>query len=169
MLRRLVRDAVGISGYKNVKALVIATTKSSSRPTAISIFAVQCALLGLFWWGTGAWWSYILFWLAPWMTQWRVLNRLRALSEHRDMSKSDDRQLTTHHVRQHLIARIWLVPYNTGWHLAHHVDMGVPWHNLPAYHAELERAGYVTDRIALKSYLELWKAAATLPEEELDW
>ena len=36
-------------------------------------------------------------------------------------------------------------PYNTGWHLAHHVDMGVPWRNLPAYHAELERAGYITD------------------------
>jgi enoyl-CoA hydratase len=30
------------------------------------------------------------------------------------------------------VARFWIVPYNTGWHLAHHVDMGVPWRNLPA-------------------------------------
>ena len=27
-----------------------------------------------------------------------------------------------------------MVPYNTGWHLAHHVDMGVPWRNLPELH-----------------------------------
>ena len=39
------------------------------------------------------------------------------------------------------------VPYNTGWHLAHHVDMGVPWRNLPKLHAELVRAGWVTEEL----------------------
>ena len=29
------------------------------------------------------------------------------------------------------LARFWFVPYNTGWHLAHHVDMGIPFRNLP--------------------------------------
>jgi fatty acid desaturase len=169
LLRRLVRDAVGISGYKNFRALVVATTKSSSRRIALSIFAVQALLFGLFWLGTGAWWSYVLFWWLPWMTQWRVLNRLRAISEHGGMSKSDDRRLTTHNVRQHLLARFWFVPYNTGWHLAHHVDMGVPWRNLPAYHRELQRAGYVTDHITFGSYRELWKSATSLPDEEMDW
>ena len=42
---------------------------------------------------------------------------------------------TTHHVRQTWLARFWMVPLNTGWHLAHHVDMGVPWRNLPKLHA----------------------------------
>jgi fatty acid desaturase len=169
LLRRLARDAVGISGYKNFRALVVATTKSSSRRIALSIFAVQAALFGLFWLGTGAWWSYVLFWWLPWMTQWRVLNRLRAISEHGGMSKSEDRRLTTHNVRQNLLARFWFVPYNTGWHLAHHVDMGVPWRNLPAYHRELQRAGYVTDHITFGSYRELWKSATSLPDEEMDW
>ena len=36
------------------------------------------------------------------------------------------------------------VPYNTGWHLAHHVDIGIPYRNLPALHRELEAAGWVT-------------------------
>ena len=34
-----------------------------------------------------------------------------------------DAGATTHHVRQSLRARFWMVPFNTGWHLAHHVDI----------------------------------------------
>ena len=160
--RRLLRDAVGISGYKNFVALLAATLKPSSRRIASSILGVQVVLFALYWLGTGAWWSYLLFWWLPWMTQWRVLNRLRAIAEHGGMSKSKDRRLTTHNVRQHWLARFWFVPYNTGWHLAHHVDMGVPWHNLPAYHRELQRAGYVTADITFKNYFELWRAAVSL-------
>ena len=154
--RRLLRDALGISGYKNFMSIVKATTKSQSRAIASSILAVQAVLFGLFWLGTGAWWSYLVFWWLPWMTQWRVLNRLRAIAEHGGMLKSDDRRLTTHNVRQHWLARFWFVPYNTGWHLAHHVDMGVPWHNLPAYHRELQAAGYVTADITFENYFQLW-------------
>ena len=159
--RRLIRDAIGVSGYKNFKALVGAAFKAPSRKVASSILLVQAALFGLFWLGTGAWWSYLVFWWLPWMTQWRVLNRLRAIAEHGGMSKSDDRRLTTHNVRQHWLARFWFVPYNTGWHLAHHVDMGIPWHNLPAYHRELQAAGYVTDAITFDNYFELWRSATS--------
>ena len=79
------------------------------------------------------------------MTQWRVINRLRSIAEHGGMEQSKDRRATTHNVRQSWPARFWFVPYNTGWHLAHHVDMGVPWRNLPAYHAETG-AGRLRDR-----------------------
>ena len=159
--RRLLRDAVGISGYKNFVALLGAAFKPTSRRIACSILGVQVVLFALFWLLTGAWWSYLAFWWLPWMTQWRVLNRLRAIAEHGGMGKSKDRRLTTHNVRQTWIARFWFVPYNTGWHLAHHVDMGVPWHNLPAYHRELQRAGYVTEDITFKNYFDLWRAATT--------
>ena len=159
--RRLLRDAVGISGYKNFAALVKATTKKSSQSVALPILGVQVVMFALFWLVSGAWWSYLVFWWLPWMTQWRVLNRLRAIAEHGGMSKSKDRRLTTHNVRQHWLARFWFVPYNTGWHLAHHVDMGIPWHNLPAYHRELEAAGYVTSDITFENYFALWRAAVT--------
>ena len=161
LYRRLLRDAVGISGYKNFRALVAASARRSSRSVALCILGVQVGLFALFWLGTGAWWSYLVFWWLPWMTQWRVLNRLRAIAEHGGMSRSDDRRRTTHNVRQHWIARFWFVPYNTGWHLAHHVDMGVPWHNLRAYHQELRRAGYVTDQITFENYFGLWRAAVS--------
>ncbi len=159
--RRLVRDAVGISGYKNFKTLLVATTKRSSRRLSLEILSVQVAMFAALWIITGSWWAYVVFWWLPWMTQWRVLNRLRAIAEHGGMSRSDDRRLTTHNVTQHLVARFWFVPYNTGWHLAHHVDMGVPWHNLPAYHAELVAAGYVTPEITFKNYFALWRSATS--------
>jgi fatty acid desaturase len=39
--------------------------------------------------------------------------------------------------------------------------MGVPWRNLPAFHTELARAGYVTDAITYPSYRALWKALSS--------
>jgi len=161
--RRLLRDAVGISGWKNFVVLLKALTKRASRPLASAILGTQLVMAVGLALVTGRWWSYLVFWWLPWMTQWRVLNRLRAIAEHGGMSRSDDRRLTTHNVKQSLLARTWLVPFNTGWHLAHHVDMGVPWHTLPAYHAELLNAGYVNEEITFKNYTALWRAATALP------
>jgi fatty acid desaturase len=52
------------------------------------------------------------------------------------------------------------VPFHIGWHLAHHVDSGIPMANLPKLHAELRRAGYVTDELEYPSYPALWKQLA---------
>ncbi len=161
--RRLLRDAVGISGWKNFRVLLKATRTKQGRSIAVPILAVQVAMFAGLWAATGAWWAYPLFWWSSWMTHWRVLNRLRAIAEHGGMQASKDRRATTHDVTQHWIARLWFVPYHTGWHLAHHVDMGVPWRNLPAYHEELRRAGYVTSELTYPSYLALWRAACSAP------
>ena len=58
-------------------------------------------------------------------------------------------------------ARFWLAPYNTGWHLAHHVDPGVPFRRLPQVHDELVAAGYVAGGLEWPSYLALWRALAS--------
>ena len=100
---------------------------------------------------------YVFLWFVPWMTSWRVINRLRAIAEHGGMEQSKDRRRTTHSVRQHPVARFFMVPYNIGWHLAHHVDMGVPWRNLPRMHEELRAGGYVPDELEHPSYLALWR------------
>jgi fatty acid desaturase len=163
LLRRLARDAVGISGWKNFKVLLFATRTKQGRAVAMPILSVQVVMFAALWAATGAWWAYPAFWWLSWMTQWRVLNRLRAIAEHGGMQASKDRRVTTHNVRQGWLARLWIVPYNTGWHLAHHVDMGVPWRQLPAFHEELRRAGYVTDELTYPSYVALWRAACSAP------
>jgi fatty acid desaturase len=156
--RRLRRDAVGISGWKNLTPLFKALRSPAFRGVAASILGMQALLWAVSWVATGRWWIYPLLWFLPWMTQWRVLNRLRAIAEHGGLEASADRRATTHTVAQSWFARFWFVPYNTGWHLAHHVDMGIPFRNLPRFHAELEEAGYVSPGLTYPSYLALWRA-----------
>ncbi|MBV9953534.1 MAG: fatty acid desaturase family protein [Acidimicrobiia bacterium] len=153
--RKLTRDARGTSGWKSLKGLLRGLSSSLARPVALRILAAQ-AVLALLCTLVGRPELYLL-WFGSWMTSWRVINRLRAIAEHGGMTRSPDRRLTTHHVRQTWPARFWIVPYNTGWHLAHHVDMGVPWRNLPAFHRELEAAGWITPGLEHPSYTALWR------------
>ena len=162
--RKLRRDAVGTTGWKNLKPLLRALLSKEARPLALRIIATQAVLLALFT-VAGRPELYLLLWLLPWLTSWRVINRLRSIAEHGGMERSDDRRRTTHHVRQHTLARFWMVPFNTGWHLAHHVDMGVPWRNLPALHQELVAAGWITGALEYPSYMALWRALSSRPEE----
>ncbi len=163
--RRLRRDATGESGYKVTKSLLRALGNPIARRAVLQVFAVQAVLavgLGL----TVGWWAWPVLWFAPWLTVWRVLNRLRAIAEHGGMTNSDDDRLTTHHVHQSWSARFWMVPYNTGWHIAHHADMGVPWRNLPRLHSELVAAGHIVDPLEYPSYVALWRKLASRPDVE---
>jgi fatty acid desaturase len=156
--RKLVRDATGRTGWKLFQGLLRGVTSDDARvrSQARSIVALQLALVAL---GivAGHPWVYFLLWLLPFLTVWRVINRLRAIAEHGGMQRSKDRRLTTHSVHQSRLARFWLVPFHIGWHLAHHVDSGVPMAHLPRYHAELRRAGYVSDALEYPSYRALWR------------
>ncbi len=157
MRRKLVRDLSGQSAFKNFQGLFRAVRKGSLE--ARQIVGVQVVFLSI----TilvGRPLVYLV-WLAAWSTLWRVSNRFRSVAEHGGMIRSKDRRLTTHVIRQSRLARFWIVPYNTGWHLAHHVDMGVPWRNLPKLHKELVAAGWIAEELEYPSYRTFWKAAAS--------
>ena len=159
MRRKLTRDAYGNSGWKNLKSLLRGLKFEATRVHAARIVVSQLVLLAictLFGWPQ----LYFFLWFAPWMTEWRVINRLRSIAEHGGMQRSKDRRLTTHTVKQGPISRFFVVPHHIGWHLAHHVDSGIPMANLPKLHAELRRANYVTDELEYPSYLALWKQLA---------
>jgi fatty acid desaturase len=160
MRRKLARDAVGISGWKNLKGLLLALRSPRGRPVAVRILLAQAVLIAGFT-AVGRPELYLFLWLAPWMTVWRVINRLRAVAEHGGMIRSKDRRETTHHVHQTLLARFVFVPFNTGWHLAHHVDMGVPFRNLPRLHRELVDAGWIVADLEYPNYRSLWKRLAS--------
>ncbi len=158
MRRKLVRDATGQTGWKLFKGL-LGATRSDSAPVrfqARAIVGTQLVLIAI---GVALHhpWIYFILWLAPYLTVWRVINRLRSIAEHGGMQQSKDRRLTTHSVKQSPAARFGLVPFHIGWHLAHHVDAGVPMAHLPKLHAELRRAGYVTDGLEHPSYHALWR------------
>jgi fatty acid desaturase len=159
--RKLMRDATGQSGYKNLVPLIRAVGSPTARPHALRIWSVQAALWVAGGVGLGRWWLWPVMWFGPWMTVWRVLNRLRSVAEHGGMRQSLDRRVTTHHITQSWLARFWMVPYNTGWHLAHHVDIGVPFQNLPRLQGELERSGWVVSDLAWPSYWAFWRHASS--------
>jgi fatty acid desaturase len=162
--RKLLRDATGRTGIKLMKGLLSNARSKDARVrhTFWKIMAVQTVLLAAAI-AVGHWWLYPLFWLAPYLTVWRVINRLRSVAEHGGMQRSPDRRESTHSVHQHLAARFLLVPYRIGWHLAHHVDAGVPFRNLPLLHDALREAGYVDDRIEYASYPAIWRALRVPP------
>ena len=155
--RKLTRDASGRTGWKLFKGLLRGVNSSDAavRSQARRIVGVQLLLIAI---GValGHPWVYFILWLAPFLTVWRVINRLRSIAEHGGMERSKDRRLTSHSVRQTWPARFALVPFHIGWHLAHHVDSGIPMANLPKFHAELRRTGYVTDDLGYRSYTQLW-------------
>jgi fatty acid desaturase len=162
MRRKLKRDLFGSSGWKNFRSLLRGLRYEGTRVHARRILVTQAVVFAVF---LLAGWPqlYLFLWFLPWMTGWRVINRLRAIAEHGGMQRSDDRRLTTHSVRQSLPARFFMVPYNIGYHLAHHVDMGVPWRKLPQMHAELIEAGWITPGLEYPTYRALWRKLSSRP------
>jgi len=155
--RKLRRDATGISAYKNFRGLARAAKRGALE--ARQILAVHVVMIGV----SIAVMRPLMYvvWIVSWSTLWRVSNRLRSIAEHGGLIRSKDRRLTTHVIKQSRLARFWMVPYNTGWHLAHHVDMGVPWRNLPRLHHELVEAGWVVEELEYKTYRAFWKSASS--------
>ena len=162
--RKLVRDLTGQTGWKLLKGLLRATAKR--RPAAVRIMGSQVVLFIAFL-AIGRPELYLFLWLLPHLTVWRVINRLRSIAEHGGMMRSSDRRQTTHDVRQSRLASFGLVPFNIGYHLAHHVDMGVPNWNLPALQRELVASGWVTNEYSYPSYRSLWGALAQKPSDEV--
>jgi fatty acid desaturase len=158
--RKLVRDATGVSGWKNLKPVFVGLTRPDRRARALVFLSGQLAVFAVFAL-SGHPWLYLFLWLAPWMTYWRVANRLRALAEHAGMTRSPDRRRTTHHIHQGWWARNVFLSQGIGYHLAHHVDSGIPMGNLRRFHRVLEEDGYVTPELVHAGYWAFWSTLVT--------
>ena len=160
--RKLFRDATGQTGIKLLSAQMrgLKSADTRVRRTLWKMISVQLVLFAVSL-ALGYPLVYVFFWALPYLTVWRVINRLRSIAEHGGLRADADRRITTHSVHQGLVARFFLVPFNIGWHLAHHVDAGIPFRNLPAYHRHLHEAGYVTSQIEYPNYRAIWRACAS--------
>ena len=156
MRRKLLRDAFGVSGYKLLKPAFVGLFVAGRRIRAVRLFAGQLFVFAVFW-AFGHPWLYVLLWWLPWMTFWQVANRLRALAEHGGMTRSPDRRRTSNNIHQGFLARYVFLAHSVGFHLAHHVDSGIPMANLPKYHRALVEDGYITDAITYPGYRAFWR------------
>jgi len=162
MRRKVRRDATGVSGWRIIKPRFTGLLQREHLPISLRFFAGQALVFCLFALA-GSPWLYIFLWVVPYLTWYQVVNRLRSIAEHAGMTRSDDRRLTSHIVEQSPIARLLFAPFNVGYHLAHHVDSGVPFRNLPRLRQILIEDGYVHDTLIWPSYRSLWRALVKDP------
>ena len=156
MRRKHRRDLTGVSAFRIIRPRFQRLGQVHHRRLTYRFLAGQALVLAAFW-ALGHPWLYLLLWVLPWATLYQGLNRIRAIAEHGGMTRSGDRRHTTHHVRQSWAARLVMVPCGVGYHLAHHVDMSVPWRNLRRLHRALVEDGYLpADRI-WPDYRSLWR------------
>ena len=163
--RKLLRDLTGRTGLRLLRAQFSGLRQRDrrARRTALSILAVQGALFAISI-ALGQPLVYPVLWFLPFLTVWRVINRLRSIAEHGGLEASDDRRVATHCIAsQALWFRFLVGPYMLGYHLAHHVDAGVPFRSLPRYHRALIESGYISEGYAYRSYPQLWRALAADP------
>lgn len=160
MRRKLRRDATGVSAWRIIKPRFTGLVKPKYLVLSLRFFCGQAIVFAAFVAG-GAPWMYLWLWVVPYVTIYQVVNRLRSIAEHGGMTRSPDRRETTHHVRQTLVARALMAPHFVGYHLAHHVDSGVPMRNLPKLQAALDADGYAGESITWPSYTALWKSMVT--------
>lgn len=156
--RKMRRDALGITGAKMLRNQFRQPLRKDGfgNRTQLKIFLVQLVLFTAISIASHPA-IYFVFWFVPQLTVWRVMNRLRSIAEHGGLRADDDRRVTTHSVRQHMLASFLFVPFNLGWHIAHHTDAGIPFRSLPKYHAELRKSGFVTDVYEYPNYRALWR------------
>ncbi|WP_418153038.1 fatty acid desaturase family protein [Litorimonas sp. RW-G-Af-16] len=108
----------------------------------------------------GYWWVYFALWLAPLMTWFFFVLRLRNIAEH-GMTTNDDNALThARTTKANLIERIFFAPYWVNYHVEHHAYMYVPCHGLKAMHREMLKAGYLDQMETKTSYLNVLRTAA---------
>ena len=156
MRRKHRRDLTGVSAFRIIRPRFQRLGQVHHRRLTYRFLAGQALVLAAFW-ALGHPWLYLLLWVLPWATLYQGLNRIRAIAEHGGMTRSGDRRRTTHHVHQSLAARMVMVPFSVGYHLAHHVDMTVPYRNLSRLHRALVADGYLGE-LEWPTYRSLWRA-----------
>ena len=163
--RKMRRDGLGSTGFRMLRGQFMSIFKTDPQQlnTQRKIFSLHAVLLILSMIFVNPW-VYVMLWLVPYITVWRVMNRLRSIAEHGGLRADDDRRVTTHSVKQHLFSSFFFVPFNLGWHIAHHTDSGIPFRSLPKYHRQLRASGFVTDTYEYGSYLAIWRALRSRPE-----
>ena len=163
--RKMRRDGLGSTGFRMLRGQFMSIFKTDPQQlnTQRKIFSLHAVLLILSVIFVNPW-VYVMLWLVPYITVWRVMNRLRSIAEHGGLRADDDRRVTTHSVKQHLFSSFYFVPFNLGWHIAHHTDSGIPFRSLPKYHRQLQASGFVTDAYEYSSYLAIWRALRSRPD-----
>lgn len=181
MRRKLLRDAVGITGVKRVYFIllmgfgVITYTLSTNakridqkgrslsdflRVGFTNLHGVLLTnvlhftmLLAL-----GAPYLYWL-WLAAYLSPFSLFLRVRSIAEHACTPDRTHALLNSRTTHATLFARLTVAPHRVNYHLEHHLFMQVPYFNLPALRELLAKHHIARQGCSAKSYRQVIKSA----------
>lgn len=179
VLRKLLRDIIGITGLKNLALLMMMhagvieydmaykqTDKQRLSVAAISrnlfvnlwpavvFHALLIALLVSL--GEGA--LYSLWWIA-YMTTFQLFSRIRNAAEHANVPDLLDVDPRKHArtVQAGLLARLSVAPNHVNYHLEHHWLPSAPPYRLAAFHAYLQSHQLLGDAQVLPNYASVMR------------
>ena len=111
-------------------------------------------------------WAAVTLWLAP-MLSTKVLHQVQNITEHTGVSHEPDTVHNTRTIATWPILR-WMA-WNMQYHTAHHTFPAVPFHLLPALHAELERRlGYAPPTVGYVEFQRRFIAALVRAPESME-
>jgi fatty acid desaturase len=181
MLRKVVRDLTGRTGYERYRLLVrlSAGLVPGGRGLggvplheALRNFVrnqygflitngVLCAALAL----AGRPEAFLLLWWLPALTGYSLVLRLRSIAEHAVVSDPADELRQTRTTLAPFWLRFLIAPHNVGFHLEHHLFMFVPHYKLRKAHRMLREAGVLERAEVASSYLEVLRRATSATED----
>jgi fatty acid desaturase len=111
----------------------------------------------------GGWSLYLLTWILPWATWYRVVTRIRNIAEHGLVPGAEDPLRSARSIGAGPVARALVAPYGVNYHLEHHLLVFVPCWKLGQVHAMLLAKGYGERMEQARSYVEVLGRAARRP------
>jgi fatty acid desaturase len=164
-LRKLLRDAAGISYFKFFAYFIRGARKSAKRSgdapssterrlplplVALSVLVVHGAMLAALA-SLGHAHLYFVLWFLPLATVLQLLLRIRGIAEHAGYQPSADQRLCSRTVVNPL-QTFFFAPHHVAYHIEHHVYPGVPFFQLPRVHALMAERGALPEANVYRGY-----------------
>jgi fatty acid desaturase len=173
--RKFWRDLSGRTGFEQRKAQIANALGPAGAPIAERLIHLWRQMGPAFIWHgvffvattlVAGWWVYPLLWLAPLLTWFQVVTRIRNIAEHAVVPDSSDPLRNTRTTIANRLERLLVAPYYVNYHLEHHLLFYVPAYNLPRVHALL-MAGPLKNRVEVEyGYRAVLRRATAKPEAE---
>jgi fatty acid desaturase len=160
--RKLIRDITGQTGFQQRKAAILGAIRRKQWRTlggwalTNGIILAACIV-------SGFWWLYPVLWLAPLLTWFQLITRVRNIAEHAVVPDNDDPYRNARTTLANPFVRAVLAPYWVNYHVEHHLLFWVPCYRLPTMHRILKAKG-ITQRMEVRAgYGEVLRQATSRP------
>jgi fatty acid desaturase len=190
LIRKLVRDILGVSIFRRTLGLVLmdmGVIKWTVAPEVVRVprngksawaylgdglrnmfpvFLTNAMLAGILA-ASGHLWVYSA-WLVAYATSFSFFLRIRSMAEHACTEQTPNMLRNTRTTRAGLLARATVAPLHVNFHIEHHVLPAIPYFRLPQAHRMLRERGVVAEPPGYWDVLRMMIAAKPEPANDFN-